>query len=77
MAAFVLAGCGPSKEELTSQVKASMEETLPAKVLSLVLVHEGNNKYSGSAELDGIFGVRRVSVEVVCDGESFYWKIVN
>lgn len=70
-----------STEELTTEVKKSIRETLDKKHLenqkikNLTLVHLSGNEYSGVLETT-YWGIDHTnSVEVIYDGENLKWEI--
>lgn len=82
---LILASCGGiSTKKLAEEVKASMIETFAededlryVNIDSLFLVHESGNKYSGIAEISCDGEKAKLSVNVICDGDSFMWEITE
>ncbi len=75
--AIALSSCGNSIEEVTKNVKSSMEEEFQGKGITikrLDLVKKAKNEYSGILETSELNGNFKYSVEVVDDGEQFIWK---
>ena len=81
---FVMVGCSDDTDALAEAVLESMEETFDKNPLtadidveSVILVHEGDNNYSGVATLSNDDEVETVAISVVYDGKSFVWKVVE
>ena len=74
-AAILASGCSPSREEIASKVKQSMQsrmDTDPAfadsriKILKVMVIHEAGNKYQGLAVVQTKTGAEhQVPVQVV------------
>ena len=75
-----LTACSPSTDELTEQVKQSMEEkfkTSGVSISSFILTKKGGNEYTGILETKEPNGNFTYNVEVVSDGKSFTWNVIN
>lgn len=75
--AIALSSCGNSIEEVTKNVKSSMEEEFQGKGITikrLELVKKTKNEYSGILETSELNGNFKYSVEVVDDGDQIIWK---
>ncbi len=76
--AAIATGCSLSTEELTKQVRASMEEKFKGsgiQIQSLMLTKKGGNEYSGILETREPNGPFTYRVEVVYDGKTFNWQV--
>lgn len=75
-----LTACSPSTDELTEQVKHSMEEKFKSSGISignLILTKKGGAEYTGILQTKEPNGSFTYNVEVVYDGKSFTWKVIN
>jgi hypothetical protein len=80
----LFAGCSGrvSTEELTVEVKKSMEEyfaqnEVEVEITSLILTHKSENEYKGvlsTVEPEGNFDY---TVEIIYDGENMTWEILE
>ena len=80
VASFFFFSCRASTDQLSEEVKASMEEHFRGEgitIKSLVLVHEGGNKYDGVLETSEAGGDFTYDVDVVFDGSNFSWEVVE
>ncbi len=81
--ACFLTGCDDhlSRLELELSVQESMEKKLNSdniEVISVALIKKSENEYTGSAVLRNREGkTKEVSLEVLCDGVRFQWKITS
>lgn len=79
--------CGLSTEELTKEVRKSMEleysknENYDINIVSLVLIKESDSEYTGVLETEESLKTApdnyvsgKYNVEVVTDGKNFTWK---
>ncbi|MBM3453501.1 MAG: hypothetical protein FJX84_10245 [Bacteroidetes bacterium] len=72
-----------STDELTEEVKISMQETWKEegvsgiKIESFGLTHTGGNEYWGTLETNEEGEKLSYEVNVAYDGESFTWEIVD
>ena len=75
--------CKLSKDDLTEEVKSSMEETWKKEGLSdikiedFTLTHVKGNEYSGLLEFIKEGEHFKSSVKVLYDGESMQWEILD
>ena len=53
------------------------EAGLNIKVNNISLVHKGGNDYTGLVILECEGEIEQFDINVVCDGESFQYEIVN
>lgn len=75
-----IAGCSISTEDLTNEVRSSIEEQLKGEditVKSFLLTHKGGNEYRGILETKEPNGNFTYAVDVVFDGRAFTWEIAN
>jgi len=83
MATFGLSSCGTSTSDLAKQVQDLMiekfqQEGITLKVKEdLLLTHKSGNEYTGiiTVIVDG--EESQLSVDVICDGESFQYEIIG
>jgi small nuclear ribonucleoprotein (snRNP)-like protein len=87
MSALTLVACGYSTEELSKDVRASVEETFLEKgytVTEFTLIKKNSKEYTGvvkAVETLYINTILRdsttvtVSIAVTVDGKSFVWKV--
>jgi hypothetical protein len=74
-------GCGLSKEDLTEQVKQSIEETWAeqgiagVEIKDLTLIKKGENDYRGILEVAADGETESFTVNVNVDGDTFMWEI--
>ena len=78
----LFAGCNGrlSTEELTIEVKKSVEETyaqneLGIEITSLILTHKGANEYKGVLNTSEPGGDFVYTIEVIYDGENMTWEV--
>ena len=80
VASFFFISCRASTDQLAEEVKAHMIEHFRGEgitIKSLILVHEGGNKYDGVLETSEEGGDFSYDVDVVFDGTNFSWEIVE
>jgi hypothetical protein len=86
MACFVVmgllvTGCGLSKEDLTKEVKQSIEETWAeqgvdgVEIIDLTLIKRGENDYRGILEVEADGETESFTINVSVDGDTFIWEI--
>ena len=78
MLLVAMTACAPSTEDLTKDVRASMESKFTPKgitVKSLVLTKKGGNEYAGVLETQEPNGAFTYTVEVISDGKTMTWKV--
>lgn len=76
----VFTSCDLSTNDLTKKVKSNMEEKFEGqgiKIKSLVVTKKQGNEYSGVLETSEPNGDFTYSVEIISDGNSFTWKVLN
>lgn len=78
----ILFSCGTNTNDLATEVQLSMEETfanenLEIEITSLQLVHKQGNEYSGILETMEDGEKFTYSVEVISDGDTFKWEIID
>lgn len=72
-----------STTELTKEVKKSIQETLRKEgdfntsISSLLLAHKSGNEYSGLLETLENGQTVKYTVQVIYDGETFKWEIIE
>ncbi|MDR1143254.1 MAG: hypothetical protein LBK77_03420 [Spirochaetaceae bacterium] len=80
---LLIMGCGISKEDLTEQVKLSIEETLTERglegftVKDLTLIEKGKNEYRGLLEVESDGETEKITINVTVDGDNLMWEIVQ
>ena len=77
-ALLLVAACGPSTEELASEVQSNIEQHFEGQgieVKSFELTHRGGNDYHGILETEEPHGEFTYPVDVVYDGNTFSWEI--
>ena len=77
MLLVAMTACAPSTEELTKQVRASMESKYASTgvtIKSLVLTKKGGNEYVGVLETQEPNGAFTYTVEVISDGKNITWQ---
>ncbi len=77
---FCFVSCRVSTDQLAEEIKADMMETFQyegIEIRSLILVHEGGNKYDGVLETYEEGGYFTYDIDVVSDGSNFSWEIAN
>ena len=84
LGATALVACGPSPEQIGSNVQASMQQTFSTdpnlsqfnlRVTKVVVVKEHGNKYQGMATVFTKKGTeKQVAVEVTAEGDNVIWK---
>lgn len=79
---FTLFSCKISTGQLENEVQNLMEEKfeeagLNIKVNNISLVHKGGNDYTGLVILECEGEIEQFDINVICDGESFQYEIVN
>ncbi len=78
-----ITSCGVSIEDLTEEVKISMEQTwidegiTGITIKDLTLVHKSGNEYAGILETQEPNGNFKYTVEVIYDGENIRWEIAE
>ena len=75
-----LSACSASTEELANEVQASMESELAGEgieIKSFDLTHKGGNEYRGILQTSEPYGDFTYSVEVIYDGRTFSWEILQ
>jgi hypothetical protein len=77
---LLVAGCGLSTEDLTKQVKASIEETYKEKGFNIkiedfTLVKKSKKEYRGILKISGYGEKQTVAVNVTVDGKNLIWEI--
>jgi hypothetical protein len=80
LAAVLLAGCGMSTEDLTEQVRASIEETwaeqgIEAEIKDFSLIKKSKTDYRGILKASADGETVQFTINVTVDGESFMWEI--
>lgn len=76
--AFATVACSISTEELTKQVRASMEAKYTPQgitIKSLVLTKKAGNEYAGVLETQEPNGAFTYTVEVISDGKNLTWQV--
>lgn len=77
LVALAATGCSVSTEQLTRDVRASMEAKFTPKgikVRSLVITKKGGNEYSGVLETQEPNGTFTYAVDIVSDGKNITWQ---
>lgn len=84
IAAFILGGCGLSKEQIGETVKASMQQTFDTDaqfkdwhlaVNEVQILKQGDNQYQGLAKITYKGESHDVPVEVTADGKNVMWQV--
>lgn len=78
--ALFLTACSLSTEDLAEEVQSSIEEQIGGQgiqIKSFMLTHRGGNEYRGILETREPYGEFTYSVEVIYDGKTFSWEIIN
>ncbi len=78
LVALALTGCSTSTEQLTRDVRASMEEKFKPKgilIKSLILTKKAGNEYVGVLETQEPNGTFTYKVEVISDGKNMTWQV--
>jgi hypothetical protein len=78
----MLAACGPSLDEINTQVQQSMQTKFDEpdmaqyhlKVAGVKVIHDEGNKYEGMADVEMSGQSHQVPVHVVADGKSLIWR---
>ena len=76
----LLTACSLSNEDLAKEVRAGIQEKFKGtgmEIKSFALTHKGGNEYKGILETKEPNGEFTYSVEVISDGKTFTWEIVN
>lgn len=76
--AIASTACSISTEELTKQVRASMETKFTPQgitIKSLVLTKKAGNEYAGVLETQEPNGAFTYTVEVISDGKNMTWQV--
>lgn len=82
-ALLLLAGCGPSNQDVEELVTASMQKTLSTNpeyskyrmsVQRVVVIHEEGNRYQGMADIVHEGKTHNVALEITSDGDNVIWK---
>jgi hypothetical protein len=81
-AAMLFTACSLSTEQLAEEVKKDMSASAEFKergitVQEFTLVHKGGNEYNGLLKTKEPNGEFTYTVDVVYDGESFTWKVLE
>ncbi|MBK6679177.1 MAG: hypothetical protein IPI12_09510 [Ignavibacteriales bacterium] len=81
-AAVLFTACSLSTEQLAEEVKKDMTNSAEFKerqitVQEFTLVHKAGNEYNGLLKTKEPNGEFTYTVEVVYDGESFTWKVLE
>ncbi len=81
-AAVLFTACSLSTEQLADEVKKDMSNSAEFKereitVKEFTLVHKAGNEYNGLLKTKEPNGEFTYTVDVVYDGESFTWKVLE
>lgn len=81
-AAVLFTACSLSTEQLADEVKKDMSNSAEFKergitVKEFTLVHKSGNEYNGLLKTTEPNGEFTYTVDVVYDGESFTWKVLE
>ncbi len=81
-AALLFTACSLSTEQLAEEVKKNMIESPEFKekgitVKEFTLVHKSGNEYNGLLKTKEPNGEFDYTVEVIYDGSSFTWKVLE
>jgi len=77
---LLVAGCGLSTEELTKQVRESIEETwkdqgAKIKIDDFTLVKKSKTEYKGILNVSAYGEKQTLTVNVTVDGKNLMWQI--
>jgi len=82
--AFMMAGCGLSKEQIGETVKSSMQEKFNSDpqfkkwrltVTDVQVLSKGGNQYQGIAKITHEGTSHDVPVEITVDGNNVMWQV--
>lgn len=81
-ATLLFTACSLSTEQLAEEVKKDMSNSAEFKergitVKEFTLVHKADNEYNGLLKTTEPNGEFTYTVDVVYDGESFTWKVLE
>lgn len=82
--AFLFSGCSMSTNQLANEVQQNIKESWEEanifdefKITDLLLANKSGNEYSGILEFDADGESFKVDIEVIYDGDTFKWNIVD
>lgn len=82
--AFLFSACSMSTDQLATEVQQNIKESWEEanifdefKIKDLLLANKSGNEYSGILEFDAEGESFKVDIEVIYDGDTFKWNIVD